>query len=116
MARRQEQYRLARSRYQDALAIAHEFDDELLLQSLLEGFASLAVAEGQPARAARLLGAGEALWGRSARHGPSPRDSDNLAAAARAALGEAAFSTAWAEGQTMTREQAIACARDLGDA
>jgi hypothetical protein len=35
---------------------------------------------------------------------------DRCVAAARAALGEEVFARAWAEGRTMTLEQAVACA------
>jgi hypothetical protein len=66
-------------------------------------------------RAARLLGAGEAL--REAIGVPQvPRERAELerpVAAARAALGEGSFGAAWAEGRALTIEQAIALALEL---
>src|SRR5436853_427788 len=82
------------------------------LASGVDAFGQLAAAEHQPARAARLMGAAEALH--EALHIPVPycsrADHDRAVAAARAALGEEAFAAAWAEGRAMTLEQAIAFA------
>ena len=76
----------------------------------LEGLASVASAEGQAERAARLFGAAEAI--REAIH--TPLWPDNLpeygrqVAAVRAQLDEATFASAWADGRAMTTEQAVA--------
>ena len=82
------------------------------MASGVDAFGQLAAAEHQPARAARLMGAAEALH--EALHIPvrycSRADHDRAVAAARAALGEEAFAAAWAEGRAMTLEQAIAFA------
>jgi hypothetical protein len=58
----------------------------------------------------------EAVWrdnlvptGNAARSGPRRR-----VGRARDALGEAAFTAAWAEGEAMSLEQAVACALDFG--
>jgi non-specific serine/threonine protein kinase len=77
-----------------------------------------ASALGEPARAARLLGAAEAARERiGARYWFDERESyERALAATRAQLGEAAFSAAWAEGQALTLEQAIAAALAAGDA
>ena len=66
-----------------------------------------------PERAARLWGAAEALrQSIAARTAPAARATrERLMAAAREQLGEAAFAAAWAEGQEMTMEQALAEAR-----
>jgi hypothetical protein len=79
-------------------------------------FGILAAAEGRPARAARLLAAGSAGLGRPASvHTPDVRiESEDALARARAELGEAAFNAAWAEGQAMSLEEAVADA--LADA
>ena len=78
--------------------------------SPLEAFAVLAAAQNQMERAARLLGAAESLY--AAIHfemsAKERAEHDQTVAAARAALGEEAFAAAWAEGQAMTMEQAIA--------
>ena len=78
----------------------------------LHQFAALAVAEGDHERAARLLAAAERLRGEmgtraSPREGADPVD---LAGAARAALGEAAFGAAREAGSAMSHEQAVAYA------
>jgi tetratricopeptide (TPR) repeat protein len=83
------------------------------LPQCLSGMARVALARGRPVRAARLLGATFALW---TERGPSAweieprarRDRDRNLAAARAQLETAEFAAAWAEGQAMSTEQAIA--------
>jgi hypothetical protein len=78
----------------------------------LAGSGEVAVAAGRPERGARLLAAAQALLERrSARLTPSCQSVyDRSAAAARAALGEAAFAAALAEGRAMPLEQATAWA------
>ena len=70
-----------------------------------------------PVRAARLFGAAEAL--RESVCVPLPRvhcaDYERDVAAARTQLDEATFAVAWAAGQAMTLEQAIAYALSEGD-
>ena len=76
----------------------------------LERFALLAARQKLPERTARLLGAAEAL--RAAIGLPLPPaerpDYERTVAAARAQLDEATFAAAWAEGQAMTVDEAIA--------
>jgi len=73
------------------------------------GMAGIA-ANRQPAHAARLLGAAEAL--RESAGVPLPPvhrvDYERDVALVRAALDEDAFAMAWAEGQAIPLEQAIA--------
>ena len=75
----------------------------------LEGLAAVVAIQGNPAQAGRLWGAAEVL--RETMETPIPpvyrADYDRPVAAARAQLGEQAFATAWAEGHTMTPEQAL---------
>jgi non-specific serine/threonine protein kinase len=82
----------------------------------LEALAQVAYAQGQLERMARLFGAAEAQREVSHWRLP-PADQADYAAlpAARAALGEAAFAAAWAEGRAMALDQAIASAMDLSD-
>jgi len=73
-------------------------------------------AKGQPERAARLLGASEALHD-ALGLGPTISDQHEIngyVAAVRAQLDEAVFEAAWAEGRAMSLEEAIAYA--LGNA
>jgi predicted ATPase len=76
----------------------------------LTGMARVSLARGRPTRAARLLGAAEALWAVStAPRWPNERDDfRRLVLATRAQFGEAEFAAAWAEGQATPVEQAIA--------
>jgi len=70
-------------------------------------------------RAARLLGAADAIMAvsRRLRLPEDQQDYDSHVALVRAALGEEAFSAAWSEGRAMTLEQAIeyALRRDDGE-
>ena len=78
----------------------------------LEGLAHAEVAT-DPALAARLLGAAESLRGRlGAPHSPARRaDHQRAVAAARVALGDAAYAATHSEGAALTLEQALASAR-----
>jgi predicted ATPase/DNA-binding XRE family transcriptional regulator len=75
----------------------------------LEGLARVAVAQGRMERAARLCGAAAAL--RVDRGWPLPPakrvEHDRIVAAAYGALGEEAFTTAWARGHALPLEEAI---------
>ena len=78
----------------------------------LEGLAGTVWGLGHPAQAAHLFGAaaaGRAALG-IARPPTDQAAYDQRVAAVRAALGEEEFARAWAEGQAMTLEQAIASA------
>jgi hypothetical protein len=72
--------------------------------------AAVASAQGQPARAARLWGAAAARRGALGTPLPPVEHAhyERTVAAARTALGEGAFAAAWAAGQTLPLEQAIA--------
>jgi hypothetical protein len=79
---------------------------------VLEGFALIASAQEQPERAARLWGAAVELRGEIGSLLPlnEREEYDRNIAMVRTALGEEAFTAAWAEGRAMTMEQAIAYA------
>jgi tetratricopeptide (TPR) repeat protein len=108
VARREAQFGQARALYRESLALYREIDgEEGGGVKLLSGFARLAAAEGKPLPAARLFGALEGRYGA----GPLERaDYDQAIAAARAGLDEEAFAAAFAEGQAMTVQQAVAYA------
>jgi predicted ATPase/DNA-binding CsgD family transcriptional regulator len=100
----------ARAFYEESLAKVKEGDYMDHFASGLEGLASVVAAQGELAWAARLWGAatflretiGMPLW-------PVERASyEQAVAATRAHLGQQAFSQAWAEGRSMTPEQALA--------
>jgi len=93
----------------ESLALNREIGSWEYVAYCLEGFAGLAGARTQGARAARLWGAAEAL--RRTISAPLPPadqpDYDRSMAAARAGLGEASWEAAFAEGQSMPLEEAV---------
>ncbi len=96
----------------ESLTMLRELGAKARICECVEGLASMACAQGQPERGARLFGAAQAL--REAIGAPMPR-SDHVAFdpqvdTLRATLGDAAFVTAWAQGRAMTLEQAVECA------
>jgi predicted ATPase/transcriptional regulator with XRE-family HTH domain len=109
-------YAAAGVRFQQAQTQAQEQQNPLLTARCLAGLGAVAVGQGRPdgaAHGARLLGAaaaplrahGDALppWAR--------RDHEQWRAAARAALGDAAFAAAFAAGQALPLTEAVALAQ-----
>jgi predicted ATPase/DNA-binding CsgD family transcriptional regulator len=82
----------------------------LAVASYLEGLAAVVAVQGELTWAAHLWGAAEAL--RETRGTPLPpvyrADYERSVAASRTHLGEKTFAVAWAQGRTMTPEQALA--------
>jgi predicted ATPase/DNA-binding CsgD family transcriptional regulator len=110
VAAAQKDYAAARTHYEQSLQLALEGGFKWEIASGLEGLASVVAVQGEPAWAAQLWGVAQAL--RDALGAPMPpierKNYEQALAAARAQLGEQAFAAAWAEGRTMTPEQAIA--------
>jgi tetratricopeptide (TPR) repeat protein len=100
----------ARAALEESLSLGREVKEPRWIARALHGLGRLAAAEGKWERAARLWGAAEAR--RAAASLPTPsRDRAERArelAAARATLGDAPFAAAWATGQTLTLEEALA--------
>jgi predicted ATPase/DNA-binding winged helix-turn-helix (wHTH) protein/Tfp pilus assembly protein PilF len=103
-------YARAQAMLKEALAIWVELASPFGLASVLDDFACLAWLQAQAARAAR-------LWGRAARlreevglaQSPMVRTTlDPYVAAARTAMGDEAFASAWAEGRAMALDQVTA--------
>jgi hypothetical protein len=98
--------------FRESLALQHASGTKRGVEECLEGLAVVAQEEQQPVRAAQLFGSAMAL--REAIHSlllPVKRDDHEChVAAARAALGEEAFAAAWAAGQAMSLEDAVAFA------
>jgi hypothetical protein len=89
--------------------VRQEVGDKFTMAQSLEDLAVLAGHQGQTGRAIRLLGAAEALW-KTLGFSPPAADAtlyQPTMAAGRAALGEAAVAAAWAEGRSMSIEQAV---------
>ena len=107
----------ARSSYQESLALCRQLGERWILPWNLEGLASVVATQGELRWAAQLWGAAQAL-----REGiafplpPSDRASyEQAVAAARTALGEEAFASAWAGGRATPLEQVIAQALETKD-
>ncbi len=100
----------AAQRLAEGLAVFRDLGDRAGVSWCLAGMAGVAVLDEEPERAVRLWGAAEALrLSIGARHAPAARARrERLMAAARDQLGDAAFDAAWAEGQALTLEQAMA--------
>jgi predicted ATPase/class 3 adenylate cyclase/DNA-binding CsgD family transcriptional regulator len=102
----------ARSRalYEQGAVLARESGDKGTIPAGLEGLAAAVAAQGNHAWAAQLWGAAEAL--RETLGTPLPpvdrASYHGAVAAARTQLGEQAFAVAWAQGRTLSPEQALA--------
>jgi len=107
--------RRAAEHFQESLALGRELNFREIVIMCLAGLAGASAGDLQPERAARLLGAADALLkATGAQLEPADRpDFERNVGMVRARLGEAAFAAAWAEGQGMTLEQAIEYARAL---
>jgi predicted ATPase/transcriptional regulator with XRE-family HTH domain/Tfp pilus assembly protein PilF len=109
---RQGDYAGARKLYWESLILFRELGDRPGIVESLEGFARLAGEQGQGRQAAR-------LWGVAAAHRqaigaprppPEQLDCEKDIEPLRAALGEETFVAAWASGQALTLEEAVALA------
>jgi predicted ATPase/DNA-binding XRE family transcriptional regulator len=103
--------------FREGLTKLIEVGEQLELAAALDSFAHLAMDGGRARRAVWLSGAaarlreaaGTSVW-------PTvQRSRERWLTAARETLGDADFRAAWAQGQTMTRERAIAYALDEAD-
>lgn len=94
------------------LRIFVAIDNRLYVPWSLDGLAGLALARGQPERAARLIGAGEAVrrWLGSPLPPVDPAGYADNVAATRAALGDTVFASAQEDGRALTFEDAVAAA------
>jgi len=118
LALRQGQMEQARARYEESLSLVEQWREARLsvrikwiLASCLEGLGEIAFSQGQAAWTVRLCGAAESLRVAGASRNPLGREQpsyERTLAAARSQLGEESFAALWAEGQTMTSEEALA--------
>ena len=109
VAQYQGEHARATALFKESLSLRQQEGEKEGIAEALAGLAGVAAATRQPERAARLFGAAETL--RHAIHHDIRRQNrepyDLYLPLARAQLGEAAFSKAWAEGRAVTLEQAI---------
>ena len=112
IAREQQQYALARSRYRESLPLYHAFGNLSYTAMCLEGIAALACAEGHYEQAVRLCAHAAALRMKAQTPLP-PREQkafENVVSMARSALGEDVFAAAWGQGAVLTPEEGFALA------
>jgi non-specific serine/threonine protein kinase len=106
------EYARAAALLAESLRLVSDLGARDLLAHLLEGLAWVGMALGQPGRAARLGGAAKAV--RGALHMPlvdaDRGEHERVVATMRAALGEEGFAAAWAEGHTLSLEEAVTLA------
>ena len=100
---------MARALFEQSLMLLREVGDKAAMASSLEGLAGVIAAQGEPVKATLLWGAVVSL--RETLGVPIPpgehASHDHAVAIVRAQLGEKTFANAWAEGRTMTPEQAL---------
>jgi DNA-binding CsgD family transcriptional regulator len=103
-------YAAARTQYEESLEICGVLGAKWIIAVCLLGLGEVVAAQQKLAWAAQLWGAADAL--RDALGIPIPpaekADYERAVSAARAHLGERAFAASWAQGQSMTPEQAVA--------
>jgi tetratricopeptide (TPR) repeat protein len=106
----QGRYERAAPLFREGLLLSRDVGDMIRLLEALEGLAWVAAALGQPRWAARQGGAAEAERERlGLSQGIPDRDfRDRAIQAMRAALGAETLAAAWAEGQSLTLNEAIA--------
>jgi DNA-binding CsgD family transcriptional regulator len=100
----------ARRLYEESLALSGALGEKWVIAARLVGLGEVVAAQQKLAWAAQLWGAADAL--RDATGVPIPpvdlADYERSLSAARVHLGERAFAAAWAQGRSMTPEQALA--------
>ncbi len=105
-------YVTARAHLEEGVTLARELNAKLAMAAYLDGLASVAATQGALTWAARLWGAAQSLREASGRHlAPDLYTGfvyEQAIPTIRSQLGEEALSLAWAEGRTMTPEQALA--------
>jgi non-specific serine/threonine protein kinase len=111
---------LDQGRVQDAVPLAtdshrifRDLDDLLLIAGCVCRFARILALSGRPEMAGRVLSSSAALLKEIGALPPHiAQIRDQTLAAVRSQLDDAAFAKAWAEGQTLTADEAIALALD----
>jgi predicted ATPase/class 3 adenylate cyclase len=109
------EYDKARSIFKEALSLAQKNRVHWGTPLILAALAALAAVRQEKVRAARLFGATASFYNQN-RFLMSPIERENherQVSAARTAPNEEAFAAAWADGQNMTLEQAIAYALEV---
>jgi non-specific serine/threonine protein kinase len=103
----------ARSDFVEALQIERGTENPVQIIWCLEGMGQLEEDDGHPSRAVRIFAAADALRELSRIPLPAPdrRERENAILRLREALGDPAFTSLWASGRAMTRDEVIDFAR-----
>jgi predicted ATPase/DNA-binding CsgD family transcriptional regulator len=99
----------ARDLYEENLVLCQEIDDKLVASESMDGLACYAVSRGEAQRAARLFGAAQALR-EAVGYDQKPRERalrEPYLTIARSWPDQAAWESAFAEGQAMSFEEAV---------
>lgn len=115
LARDQGDYSRALALYREALALGTRQPGTRVVIEVVEGVGIVAASTDQPVRATRLLSAANAQRDRlGLRYGVKEDQIalEQAAATVRAALGDQAFTAAWAAGRTLSPSQAVAEAQE----
>jgi non-specific serine/threonine protein kinase len=113
LARDRSDHARALACYREALELGRENPRPRQVTDVIESVGVVAIFAGEPEGGATLLGAAEALrerLGLRLRYEENRVALEQAVAAARAALGEPAFASAWAVGRSMGPGQAVAAA------
>jgi tetratricopeptide (TPR) repeat protein len=99
----------AKQTYRETIKVFQDYGNRPAVAHQLECFAMIAVVEEEPQRAAKLFAAAEAIREMT---GHKPTDEEQVEEAGfmsrlRAMLSDTEFNALWAEGKSMTMEQAI---------
>jgi tetratricopeptide (TPR) repeat protein len=102
----------AAAQFRESLQIARDLGDPRRIGRCLAGLALVAARQGAGERAARLLAANEALYVAHGirRSAPWQAEHDRDVAACRAAVDPSTWQAAWAAGEALSLEQAVAYA------
>lgn len=105
-------FETANSNFSESLQMAEEMGNTTMISCALEGFAALAVKNGNPAQSAKLAGAAESLR-EAIGYYIEPAEEifrNKYMAETRAALSEKEFAALYANGLTMNSNEAVALA------
>ncbi len=104
----QHDFKQAHTSFHEGLLLAEDIGDETLMGWHLAGLATVAAAEEQPVRAARLFGAaGQRLDVHTQMNSVERAEYDRAVQSVLERLGEESFATARAEGHSMTPEHIL---------
>jgi tetratricopeptide (TPR) repeat protein len=118
VAREAQEFARCAALYRESMVLRRTLEDRSSIAQGLEDFAGLAGRQQQWERAVRLLGAAEGIAEPLGRSLPVSwrAEYQRIVDGAREALGEEAFAAAWAAGQALSLEGAVAYAMDTDEA